>query len=321
MANFDVFNGDADGICALQQLRLSNPLDTTLITGLKRDINLVKNIDALSGDQIVVLDISFDKNREAVIDNISKKVGINYFDHHFVGDLPESDLLNVYIDTDANTCTSLIMNQYLKGEQAKWAVVGAFGDNLDESALSLARELHLDEDQISAFKQLGICLNYNGYGFALDDLIFHPEALYLKLKPYHDPMEFIKLDEAYKILSEQYFQDLESAHESKPNHVTPCADVIFLPNEAWSKRVVGVYGNDLARKNPNKAYALLIPFESEKQTFYRVSVRAPLNNKTGADDICRQFETGGGRKAAAGINALNNNNLDRFIHVFTQFYN
>ena len=35
---FDVFNGDADGICALIQLRLAEPRDTTLITGVKRDI-------------------------------------------------------------------------------------------------------------------------------------------------------------------------------------------------------------------------------------------------------------------------------------------
>ena len=36
MADFDVFNGDADGICALQQLRLSRPLASTLVTGVKR---------------------------------------------------------------------------------------------------------------------------------------------------------------------------------------------------------------------------------------------------------------------------------------------
>ena len=35
MRYFDVFNGDADGICALHQLRLADPLDSTLVTGLK----------------------------------------------------------------------------------------------------------------------------------------------------------------------------------------------------------------------------------------------------------------------------------------------
>ncbi|MEJ2533090.1 MAG: DHH family phosphoesterase, partial [Halioglobus sp.] len=39
--NFDVFNGDADGICALLQLRKAQPLESTLVTGVKRDINLL----------------------------------------------------------------------------------------------------------------------------------------------------------------------------------------------------------------------------------------------------------------------------------------
>ncbi len=64
--NFDIFNGDADGICALQQLRLSNPRTSTLVTGIKRDINLFANITAGQGDEITSLDISFDKNRQGV---------------------------------------------------------------------------------------------------------------------------------------------------------------------------------------------------------------------------------------------------------------
>ena len=38
MADYDVFNGDADGICALVQLRQAEPRDTTLVTGVKRNI-------------------------------------------------------------------------------------------------------------------------------------------------------------------------------------------------------------------------------------------------------------------------------------------
>jgi hypothetical protein len=53
---------------------------------------------------------------------------------------------------------------------------------------------------------------------------------------------------------------------------------------------------------------------------YLVSVRAPLTNKTRADEICSQFETGGGRKGAAGINHLPETELDRFINVFFESY-
>ena len=60
---FDVFNGDADGICALIQLRLAKPLDAELITGVKRDITLLQQVNAIAGDCITVLDISLDRNR------------------------------------------------------------------------------------------------------------------------------------------------------------------------------------------------------------------------------------------------------------------
>jgi hypothetical protein len=56
MANYDVFNGDADGICALQQLRLQTPREATLISGLKRDIDLLQRVEPQSGDHITVLD-------------------------------------------------------------------------------------------------------------------------------------------------------------------------------------------------------------------------------------------------------------------------
>ena len=63
---FDVFNGDADGICALIQLRLAEPRDTTLITGVKRDIALADRVPANKPAGVTILDVSLDRNREAV---------------------------------------------------------------------------------------------------------------------------------------------------------------------------------------------------------------------------------------------------------------
>ncbi|MFA0622220.1 DHH family phosphoesterase, partial [Vibrio sp. 10N.222.49.A4] len=42
--HYDVFNGDADGIIALLQLRLSEPRKSVLVTGVKRDIKLVSQV-------------------------------------------------------------------------------------------------------------------------------------------------------------------------------------------------------------------------------------------------------------------------------------
>ena len=44
MLYIDVFNGDADGVCALHQLRLHNPQESRLVTGVKRDTLLLKRI-------------------------------------------------------------------------------------------------------------------------------------------------------------------------------------------------------------------------------------------------------------------------------------
>ena len=46
MTDIDIFNGDADGICALTQLRLAEPRDARLVTGVKRDINLMAQVEA-----------------------------------------------------------------------------------------------------------------------------------------------------------------------------------------------------------------------------------------------------------------------------------
>lgn len=58
MAHYDVFNGDADGLCALQQLRLANPKSSQRVTGPKRDIALLERVNAKAGDSVTVLDIS-----------------------------------------------------------------------------------------------------------------------------------------------------------------------------------------------------------------------------------------------------------------------
>ena len=82
MKNIDVFNGDADGICALIQLRLTHPADSTLVTGIKRDIQLLKKVSAKKGDKVTVLDISIAKNTEDLQKLLSDGVSVFYVDHH-----------------------------------------------------------------------------------------------------------------------------------------------------------------------------------------------------------------------------------------------
>jgi len=83
MADFDVFNGDADGICALTQLRLAEPRTTTLVTGVKRDINLLKKVAADNCDRVTVLDVSMDKNHDDLFRLLKAGAEIFYVDHYF----------------------------------------------------------------------------------------------------------------------------------------------------------------------------------------------------------------------------------------------
>ena len=78
MACYDLFNGDADGICALQQLRLQYPREAKLVSGLKRDIYLMRQIDVAAGDEITVLDVSLDKNRDALLDALAIGASVFY---------------------------------------------------------------------------------------------------------------------------------------------------------------------------------------------------------------------------------------------------
>ena len=47
---------------------------------------------------------------------------------------------------------------------------------------------------------------------------------------------------------------------------------------------------------------------------------APVDAPRGADALCRQFEGGGGREGAAGIDFLPENELARFAAAFTAAY-
>ncbi len=310
---YDAFNGDADGICALHQLRLAEPVASTLITGVKRDIGLLKKIDAVAGDEINALDIAVEKNAAALAAMLDKGVKVRWFDHHNPGELPVHHNFQANIDTSADVCTSLLVDRYLAGKHRVWAVAAAFGDNLHAAARAAAEPLGLSESQLDQLRELGECLNYNGYGDSLEDLHFHPAELYRLLHPYADPFAFMQESAAFKTLSAGYAEDMTNARACQPAEARASGAVFILPDAAWARRVSGVYANDLATAHPQRAHAMLT---RAPKGHYVVSVRAPLSNKSGADELCKRFDTGGGRKAAAGINVLPEDRIPDFVAAF-----
>ena len=313
MRYFDVFNGDADGICALHQLRLADPLDSTIITGLKRDIALLHNVPAAAGDVVTVLDVSLDRNRAPLEQLLARGVVVHYFDHHFAGAVPNHPLLRTMLDDTGEVCTSALVNTYLRGRFAIWAVVGAFGDAFDEAAVEIARPLRLDEGRLQLLRELGASLNYSAYGLNEADVLVKPADLYRIVSHYADPFELIDREAVIQRLSLDRMDDIERAFATIATHASAAGDVWVLPDTAWARRVSGTFANRLAHLEPRRAHAVLTPLAAGG---YLVSVRSPRERPPTAVDFCRRFPGGGGRATAAGIDRLDPQSLQTFIDAF-----
>ncbi len=318
--HYDIFNGDADGICALHQLRLAEPKpDACLITGVKRDIVLLarEELSDIKDDSLTVLDISLDSNRDPLLHLLKRNNSITYIDHHAANPVPVNDCLKTHIVFQADTCTSLIVNSLLDNSYAPWAICGAFGDNLHGPAHKLAETLALSETDLSRLREIGELLNYNGYGATLADLHFHPQDLYAAVSNYSNPLAFFQNSSELTQLREGFESDMEQALACKEYPNSSKNRVYLLPDTPWARRVAGVFANLKAREKVDAAHALIT--ENSDNTL-RISVRAPLSDRRDAMTLCKQFPTGGGRAAAAGINSMPSSMLDDFLTAFNTTY-
>jgi hypothetical protein len=315
MMRYYAFNGDADGLCSLHQLRLADPSPAELVTGVKRDIKLLDRVHAGAGDCVTVLDVSLNSNRLGLMRLLDAGANVEYFDHHYAGDVPQHHNFAAYIDVSAEVCTSILVDRHLEGKYRLWAIVAAFGDNLGQSARILAEAAELAEAQIEKLAQLGEYLNYNGYGETVEDLHFHPLELYGEIRPYPDPFVFIAESAAFARLAVGFRDDIVMVESLRPLLEDIRYAAYLLPDAPWARRVSGVFANRLANNRPSRAHAVIT---SGRHGDYSVSVRASKANPQGADTLCMKFETGGGRKAAAGINRLPTDSLDRFLALFAE---
>ncbi len=310
---FDVFNGDADGIFSLHQLRLSRPFpEAQLITGVKRDIALLKKLEGVEKSNITVLDVSLDHNRPYLKKLLTTNT-VLYIDHHYAGDIPESSHLECHIDPSSQLCTSLIVNSLLQGKHVKWAICGAFGDNLHDSAKAAASDINLNEEELSHLLDIGELFNYNGYGAEISDLHFPPGTLYKAIREYEDPLDFYSASTIISTLREGFNDDMTRALSLKPLSTSSKNRVYCFPQASWARRITGTFSNLKAREKIEAAHAIIV---ENKDSTYQISIRAPLTDRKNADTLCRRFPTGGGRAAAAGVNNLPAPLIDKFIDEF-----
>ena len=267
------YNGDADGICSMVQWGLVHGIDGHRVTGVKRDIELLKRVHPKSDDEIIVMDISLARNHSRAQELISDGFEISWFDHHLEGEPVEG--LNSSIDTSSNVCTAPIVQKHLETE-SDWAQVALHGDGLS---------IHSSKPE---FKELGELLNYNGYGADLSDLHFHPDELMLLCLQARTPQNFI-LSPAFEKLKQGFESDIKQAE-----NIEMIDGYYLLPNEAWARRVVGVMAH---RINENSEGPHVIAIDKGE------TLQISLRGRNGIGDLCAMFG-GGGRATAGGIDAL-----------------
>ncbi|HEU0202879.1 MAG TPA: hypothetical protein VFR86_20915 [Burkholderiaceae bacterium] len=319
MRSYDVFNGDADGICALHQLRLAEPRAATLVTGVKRDIALLERVFVEDDVRLTVLDISLDSNVGALRRLLDDDARVAYFDHHSAAQAFAHPNLELHWDEAPDVCTSMLVDRHLGGRYRVWAVAAAFGDNLSQSAQRLAATLSMSESKTAALSELGELLNYNAYGESIADLHYPPAVLYEQLHAYAEPLDFIAASPVYRRLRAGYAEDCAHMADLAAEHEENCGAVFVLPDAPWARRISGVFANQLVarRESAGRSFAVLT---AKGDGSYVVSVRAGQPQERAADLFCRGFATGGGRKAAGGINVLPATHLEVFIGSFFDYF-
>ncbi len=190
--------------------------------------------------------------------------------------------------------------------------MGAFGDNLAATARRMADAAGItDKARMVRWRELGECLNYNAYGIDERDLVYPPAELFRALQPYADPDAFIDSGPHLERLREARKADLDRALRVAPLLDGKRACVRALPDERWSRRVIGTLANVLVDRDPKRAHAVAVPVDAQR---LQVSLRVPADAPVTADAVCRRFG-GGGRRIAAGIDALPPTQLAEFAEA------
>jgi hypothetical protein len=321
MTSTYAFNGDADGLCALQQLRLAAAAaggavgGETLITGVKRDIALLERVQGGPGIGVTVLDVSLDVNRAGLLALLESGAAVRYFDHHFAGDIPQHPRLEAHIDPDPKVCTSILVDRHLGGRFRRWAAVGAFGDSLVDQGRMLSHEAGLAPDATERLAKLGVTINYNDYGETIADLHVPPMVLAEEMLKYPDPLQFEANSTTYQRLAHGFCEDMALARRLEPSRKAPGAIVYELPDAAWARRSSGTLANDLAKAHAGNALAIV---SHKTGGGHLVSLRVPSDSKVSAEAFCRRYPSGGGRRTAAGINHLPAEELEAFKTAFAE---
>jgi hypothetical protein len=323
-----VFNGDADGLISQHILGLELGWPDLRVTGWKRDIQLLAKVPPLASGRIHglhALDISLGRNLDALGPLLAQgNLRITWYDHHDPGEPPAHPNLELHINQAAETCTAVIVNAVHGLRHPLWAAMAAFGDNLPATASALASSGGASAHEAAMLRRVGVLINYNAYGEKPGDTLFEPAQLAERMMPYREAYDLCWDQSLLGPLAAQFESDRERFQGLRPVVDRSGAGAYLVPDEAFARRYGATWANERALQEPDRALAVI---HAREDGSYMVSIRAPrrwdgstAGSSASAADLAREFPTGGGRKLAAGINALPVDQLERFLQRFDAFF-
>jgi len=315
-----VFNGDADGLVGQHILGLELGAPDLRVTGLKRDIRLLRKLPDLESGHVHAIDISLRQNLEALPSLLSRgNVKVTWYDHHDPGDPPSHANLVLHVNQAPDTCTGAIVNAVCGHRYPLWAAMAAFGDGLPATGKALLSAGGADEEAGKAIREAGILLNYNAYGETSADVHYQPADLAVRMAPFASAPEFARESALLGPLAARFAEDRERFASLPPLLEEGSARIVLVPDEPWARRYAATWANERILSLPHEALAMVHP---RKDGGYSVSIRASRGKpgSASAAELAGEFPTGGGRKLAAGINALPGDQLERFIARFREFF-
>lgn len=325
--DFDVFNGDADGICALHQLRLARPRAAILITGAKRQIALLDRVRQtldlaapgsapLRPRRVTVLDIAIERNRPALDRLLAEGARVQWFDHHEPGPIPSDRSLDARIDTDPRVCTSLLVDRYLRGRYRRWAICAAFGDGMAGSAEALAASLPskqaLSGPELAQLRTIGEAINYNAYAADTGTALLDAVSFYRRLAGIADPLALADWP-LIGALTRMSTDDLGEALRAGPVVDLPAGAAWILPPTIAARRARGLVAQHLRARSGQRTVMIVAP---DGKGRVDISIRCPADAAQPASAFARRYDGGGGRATAAGIDRLPIEALDALLVDF-----
>jgi hypothetical protein len=245
---YDVFNGDADGICALLQLRLQDDerARRRLVTGVKRDIRLLEKI------QVRPRDRDHGARYLARFEPRRPRAGAG-------GRRAEVTLVRSPLrrrDPGARGCWPSSILRPGCARACWWTATLAARSTPGPSSAPSAttskrrpaasREADFDAGQAKRCCALGEALNHNAYGESVADLRYPPAELYRHaeaVSPARSPSSPRRRPS--RNCARAIARTCALPRTLRPVLAEEGGLVFVLPDTAWARRVSGVFANRL----------------------------------------------------------------------------